>query len=173
LTPGPLHVRPLTREDAPEYRAFRLAGLQEAPLAFGRSAEEYRHETLSAVADALQELPGERVTLGAFLHGTLVGAVTALRNPALKQRHKGSIYAVYVAPHARGQGTADALLTHLLAWATSAGLLQVTLSVSVPQVAARRVYARHGFTVYGLERRAMRVDGQDVDEELMVRFLDI
>ena len=44
--------------------------------------------------------------------------------------------------------------------------------VSVTQMAARRLYAAQGFTVYGLERRVLRVTGQDVDEEHMVCFLD-
>ena len=158
--------------DAEAYFRLRLAGLEESPLAFGRSAEEYRLETVAGVATALEELPGERVTLGAFVAGALVGIMTLVCNPALKQRHKASIFAVYVAPEARGQRVGDRLLGGLLEWARAAGIGQVQLSVSVTQTAARRLYARHGFTVYGLERRAMRVGGQDIDEELMVCVLD-
>ena len=125
------------------------------------------------MAAGLGEVAGERVTLGALLEGELVGAVTLARNPALKQRHKASIYAVYVAPAARGQQVGERLLAALMSWARAVpGLLQVHLGVSVTQTAARRLYAAQGFTVYGLERRALRVNGQDVDEEHMVCFLD-
>ena len=125
------------------------------------------------MAARLGEVLGERVTLGASLEGELVGVMTLARNPALKQRHKASIYAVYVAPAARGQRVGERLLAALMAWARAVpGLLQVRLSVSVTQTAARRLYAAQGFTVYGLERRALRVKGQDVDEEHMVCVLD-
>ncbi len=168
-----LEVRPLTAADASAYFALRLSGLEESPLAFGRSAEEYRQEPLEKVALNLPERPGERVTLGAVQRGELVGAMTLVRNDALKQRHKASIYAVYVSPAARGQRVGERLLTALLSWAHAVpGLRQVHLSVSVPQTAARRLYAAQGFTVYGLEPRALQVSGQDVDEELMVKLLD-
>ena len=169
-----LNIRPLSAGDAAAYFVFRLSGLEESPLAFGRSAEEYRRESLEAVAARLGEVSGERVTLGAFLEGELVGAMTLMRNPSLKQRHKANIYAVHVAPAARGQRVGERLLAALMAWARAVpGLLQLQLGVSVTQTAARRLYAAQGFTVYGLERRALRLNGQDVDEEHMVCFLDV
>lgn len=126
------------------------------------------------MAAGLGEVAGERVTLGAFLEGELVGAMTLARNPVLKQRHKANIYAVYVVLAARGQRVGERLLATLMSWARAVpGLLQLQLGVTVMQTAARRLYAAQGFTVYGLERRALRVDGQDVDEEHMVCFLDI
>ena len=124
------------------------------------------------MAAALHERPGEAVTLGAFVEGRLAGAMTLVRNPALKQRHKANVYAVYVAPYARGHRLGDRLLAALVDWARAAGIGQLHLTVSVTQQSARTLYLRHGFAVYGLEPRAMRVDGQDVDEELMVKFLD-
>jgi RimJ/RimL family protein N-acetyltransferase len=172
LTPG-FKLRPLTSADAAQYFELRLSGLEESPLAFGRSAEEYRSEKLETIAERLEELPGERVTLGAFLHSELVGIMTLVRNLALKQRHKADLYAVYVSPQARGQKVGETLLTALLQWARAVpGLRQVHLAVSVPQTAARRLYVRQGFTVYGVEKRALQVAGQDVDEELMALFLD-
>ncbi|WP_424951846.1 N-acetyltransferase family protein [Deinococcus sp.] len=173
MTLPELLIRSLTATDAPVYFAFRLAGLAESPLAFGRSAEEYRHEPLETVAAGLAEHLGERVTLGAFLSGELVGAMTAVRELTLKRRHKGNIYAVYVSPAARGQRVGETLLSALLAWAGAVpGLEQLHLAVSVTQEPARRLYLRHGFQVYGLEPKALRVNGRDIDDELMVRFLD-
>lgn len=168
-----LNIRPLSAEDAERYFSFRLSGLEESPLAFGRSAEEYRRESLEAVVARLGEVSGERVTLGAFLEGELVGVMTLAREAGLKKRHKAVLVAVYVAPAARGQRVGERLLAALMSWARAVpGLLQVQLSVSVTQTAARRLYAAQGFTVYGLERRALRVNGQDVDDEHMVCFLD-
>ncbi|GGR32351.1 GNAT family N-acetyltransferase [Deinococcus ruber] len=166
-------LRPLTADDAAAYFPLRLRGLEESPLAFGRSAEEYRQETPESVAAALEPLEHERVTFGAFVEGALVGSMTLVRQSGHKQRHKAMLYAVYVAPETRGQRVGSQLLEALLKWAGKVpGLRQIQLAVSVPQDAAYQLYLRHGFTVYGLEPRALHVGGQDVDEYLMVRVLD-
>ncbi|WP_407571339.1 GNAT family N-acetyltransferase [Deinococcus altitudinis] len=147
--------------------------MEESPLAFGRSAGEYRSEPLETVAAGLEERPGERVTLGAFLRGELVGAMTLVRDPGLNKRHKAVLVAVYVSPAVRGQRVGERLLVALISWARAVpGLRQIHLSVSLTQVAARRLYAAQGFRVYGQEPRAMIVNGQDVDEELMLLVLD-
>ena len=51
------------------------------------------------------------------------------------------------------------------------GLEQVTLSVSVSQEAARRLYHALGFEVYGYEKHALKVSDTYVDDEHMVLWL--
>jgi RimJ/RimL family protein N-acetyltransferase len=51
------------------------------------------------------------------------------------------------------------------------GLEQVSLSVSVPQAAARRLYSALGFEVYGYEKHALKVGETYVDEEHRVLWL--
>ena len=52
-----------------------------------------------------------------------------------------------------------------------ARLEQVTLSVSVPQEAARRLYSVLGFEIYGYEQHALKVGETYVDEEHRVLWL--
>jgi RimJ/RimL family protein N-acetyltransferase len=79
---------------------------------------------------------------------------------------------VYVTAAARGQGVAKAMLTRLLDHVRGyGGLGQVTLSVSVPQEAARRLYRAFGFEVYGYERHALKVGETYVDDEHMVLWV--
>ena len=52
-----------------------------------------------------------------------------------------------------------------------AGLEQVTLSVSVSQEAARRLYSALGFEVYGYEPHALKIGETYVDEEHRVLWL--
>jgi hypothetical protein len=51
------------------------------------------------------------------------------------------------------------------------GLEPVTLSVSVPQEAARRPYRALGFEVYGYETHALKVGETYVDDEHIVLWL--
>jgi ribosomal protein S18 acetylase RimI-like enzyme len=51
------------------------------------------------------------------------------------------------------------------------GLEQVTLGVSMPQMAARQLYDTLGFQVYGYERHALKIDATYVDEEHRVLWL--
>ena len=47
------------------------------------------------------------------------------------------------------------------------GLDKIQLTVSVTQSAARKLYASLGFHAYGVEPRALQVNEQFFDEELM------
>lgn len=166
-----MDVRVLTDGDAADYFDLRLDGLRREPTAFGTSASEYALRPLSAVRARLLPDP-DSVTVGAFVEGDLVGVATLVRSEALKTRHKASVVAVYVAPHVRGRGVGRAVLSRVLDHARKAeGLDQLTLAVSATQTAARALYVSLGFVPFGLEPRALRVEGQDVDEEHMVLFL--
>ena len=71
---------------------------------------------------------------------------------------------------ARGRSVGRALITDLIARAPQ-GLEQLLLSVSSAQDAARQLYRSLGFEDYGLERRALKVEGRYVDEAHMVLWL--
>jgi len=127
------------------------------------------------VAAGLEERPGERVTLGVWRGAELLGMITLVRQPSERPRlhHKADVHGVYVAPAARGLGVGSGLLLALIAWARGVpGLLQLHLGVSVTQDAARRLYHRHGFRVWGLEPRALRIEGRYIDEEHLCLMLD-
>jgi ribosomal protein S18 acetylase RimI-like enzyme len=69
-----------------------------------------------------------------------------------------------------GRFCGAALLEALIAHA--AGVVeQVRLGVIDTNIAAIRLYERHGFEVYGREVRALKTAAGYADEVLMVRFL--
>jgi ribosomal protein S18 acetylase RimI-like enzyme len=75
---------------------------------------------------------------------------------------------MYVADSARGAGVGRALLEALIERARQIpDLEEVLLSVAVTQAAARTLYASLGFESYGLERNALRVGEQSIDEDYM------
>lgn len=157
-------IRVLSETDVNAYRALRLEMLRGEPGAFGRSAEEFGARRLQRVAEQLRPGP-ERFTLGAFEGERLLGVATFVREAGLKTRHKGNVYGVYVTPAARGRGLAGQLLAELIGRARQLpGLAVLMLAVSEPQAAARALYARLGFTVWGREPDALRVGGEAIPE---------
>ena len=167
-------VRALTVADAESLWAMRLRALREHPEAFGRSYEETRDIPLDEVHDRFRTdwAPPANVVLGAFLDGQLVGTTGLYRVETIKERHKATIWGVYVAPDARGRGLGRALLEAAIAHAaTLPGIEQLRLSVGSRSTAARALYTSLGFAPYGLERAALKLDDGYVDEEHLVLHL--
>jgi ribosomal protein S18 acetylase RimI-like enzyme len=155
-------IRPLRQRDLPLYRPLRLEALLRHPEAFGSSFEEEQGSDLSHL---IGDPPN--VTWGGFVDGVMVGTAGLVVSPRLKQRHKGHVVGVYVAPPWRRTGLARALLDHLVADARKSGLILLTLSVTVGNTAARRLYLHAGFNVYGVEPLSLRVGPDLLDEDLM------
>lgn len=154
-----LDLRPLTAADAPAYRAVRLAALQSDPLAFITTAAEFAARPLPDVAAQLVPRPAS-VSFGAFVGEALLGLLTVARETRPALAHRANVFGVSVRPAARGQGCGDALLragiAHARGWE---GVTSLHLGVMETQHAARRLYERHGFEVWGTQPDAV----QDAD----------
>ena len=157
----------MRQDDLPLFRPLRLEALRRHPEAFGSAFEEEQGGDLASLIGA-----PPNVTLGGFVAGALVGSAGLVVSARLKQRHKGHIVGVYVDPAWRRSGLARGLLHALIHQARAQGLMVLTLSVTVGNPEARRLYLRVGFTVYGVEPLSLRVGQAFLDEELMVLRLD-
>ncbi len=149
--------------DAEAFFALRRAALLDAPLAFGASPEDDIATSVEAVRELLQR-GAENAVYGACAPD-LVGAVGIFREQHRKAAHKAHIWGMYVAPPQRRRGVADALLDAALAHARSlSGVDWVHLSVTSSAPAARRLYERAGFQLWGSEADSLRHAGQRADE---------
>jgi ribosomal protein S18 acetylase RimI-like enzyme len=162
-----LLVRQLTAADAAAYRDLRLEALQNAPTAFGSN---YEAESKQTVADFEGWMTRSYIA-GAWLADELVGSASFYRLDSAKAAHRGNIWGVYVRPAARGHGVARAVMENVLAFARTQ-VQQVHLAVVTGNGSALKLYEHLGFTTYGIEPRALCVDGRYYDENLMVLRFD-
>ncbi|MBS4172703.1 GNAT family N-acetyltransferase [Bacillus sp. FJAT-49736] len=167
-----MNIRILKENDAPIYQDLRLKGLKNNPEAFGSTYERESAFTLQMIEERIK--PSEdKFVLGAFNPSDLlVGIVTFMRETSLKTSHKGNIFGMFVASEVRGQGVGRLLLLDLIERARNFdGMEQLNLTVVSNNTAAKKLYSSLGFTVYGVERNALKFDGEYFDEDLMVLFL--
>jgi RimJ/RimL family protein N-acetyltransferase len=166
---GEVLLRPSRREDATAYRDLRLDALQRSPAAFGADYESSAARPLRFWEERMaQGAPGEQgVTYLALTGDALIGMTSLVRNTLAKTQHSAAIFGVYLSPNWRGAGVADAPLAACLAHGRALSLRVVRLGVVTTNTSAIRLYLRHGFAVYGVEREALFVDGVYHDELLM------
>jgi RimJ/RimL family protein N-acetyltransferase len=167
-----MNVRLVTEHDAEEFVRLRLEALTREPYAFGRAPEDALPWPPESVGARLRAVPEGNFVVGAFEGSQMVGQAGFVRHEGRKVHHKGSIWGVYVTAVARGKGVAKGMLTQMLDRVRGyPGLEQVSLSVSVRQEAARRLYSALGFEAYGYEQHALKVGETYVDEEHRVLWL--
>lgn len=155
-------VRILRPTDAAPLRALRLQALLTEPTAFGASYEDARARTEGDFrAEIENAAPG--AIFGAFDGNALVGMAGLKREDSRKSCHKGYMWGVYVAPSHRGQGIARALTTAVIGQAREIVVL-LQCSVQTRNIQARGLYESMGFLTYGVEKKALCVDGDYYDE---------
>ena len=167
----PIYIRPIRRDEAPAWRALRLEGLINHPEAFGSSPEEFSVLDMAAVADRIPAPGEDDVLFGVYENGVLDGCAGFYRDTSLKGRHKGTLWGVYLRPALRGRGFGEALVDAVIEHARArVEILKCVVNPESP--GARRLYLGRGFKTYGMEPRALRVNGRDQDDELLALILN-
>jgi ribosomal protein S18 acetylase RimI-like enzyme len=172
-TKGNVTIRTAVISDAAALRGLRIEALADRPEAF---AADY----VAAVADSPQvwadlvtknASDNRGVICVASTEEGLVGMTGLGRGHWPKTRHSGVIWGVYVSPEWRGLKVAEGLLNECAAWAKAQGMLVLKLGVVTTNTPAIRFYARCGFTVYGIEPRAIYYNDVFYDELMMAKSI--
>jgi len=158
-------IRPFRPDEAALYREIRLEGLRMHPEAFGSAFEQEQARPLDFFRERLET----NVIFAGFLGEEPLGTAGFMVQAGVKRAHKGMLWGMYVRPAARGTGLARLLVETVLAHARERVEL-IELSVVAENRVAYRLYASLGFEPYGLERRALKIDGRYWDEALMVKM---
>ena len=169
-----MEIRLLDRHDASAYQALRLQALRDSPHAFSASHGDEAGRGLGEVAARIAPAADGSVrTFGIFEDGELAGFVALIHPQRAKLRHGAELAGMYVAPSRRRRGLGAALLQAVIARARSIdGVCQLGLSVNASNAAARALYRSAGFASWGVQPRALRIDGVFHDEEHLLLCLD-
>lgn len=144
-----IRIRPARPDEWETWRDLRLRALADSPDAFGETLAEalsYDHtKWQSHVAprvDAIRYL--------ALRDDIPVAMCVLVTEPLI-----ANIYAMWVAPEARGRRIGEVLLAEAIVTATLRGVAEVRLRISDTQAGARRLYLRYGFVPTG-DRQPLR-----------------
>lgn len=169
-----MEIRLLTSQDADAWWHLRLIALKDEPHSFAESAEEHEARNNEDTQKFFRALSPENFIIGAFENGELSGMAGFYREKHTKFRHKGTIWGVYVRRKSRGKGLARAILNEVIRHARMIdGLEQILLVVAATQEGPRKLYESLGFRRYGVEPRSLKVNGEYIDDELMILYLRV
>jgi ribosomal protein S18 acetylase RimI-like enzyme len=95
-----------------------------------------------------------------------VGIAGLRRADGLKTQHRATLWGMYVSPTARRQGIGAALVRLVIEKAREQ-VEELNLTVAAHNGAAISLYEAFGFVIFGVDKRALKVEGAYVDEVLM------
>lgn len=140
-------LRALSPDDAPAYRALRLAGISELPQAFCTTHALESSLPPGQISRRLQHTPLQRI-FGVFNDTQLIAMAGLRREPIAVVHDKATVWGVYVAPQARGQGLGRQLMQAITAHACSIPeLVRLRLAVAHDNQAALSLYLGCGFVL--------------------------
>jgi len=134
-------IQRMPPDDWQRVRSVRLRCLADAPDAFGSTLERDEALPLGEWRRRLEN--PEAVTFLAVYDGADVGITVSLPWP--DREGTVGLFAMWVAPEARGQGIGGGLVDAVTAWAREGGHTQVALDVADGNEPAIALYRSRGF----------------------------
>jgi len=169
MSPSPADAtfRRLEVTDAADFLRLRLAAITEHPEYFGAPAAEEAAGGIPLFEKRIRGFQDGDAAFGAFLGDEMVGITALFRAASGTMRHRGEMWGVYVAPKARGTDVAEGLIRALIAHARQY-VDVLTGHVTTTNLRAKAFYDRLGFSITGVERKILKVNGRHFDQELLI-----
>ncbi len=167
-----LEIRQVEAHDLALFKEIRLESLRNHPEVFASVYEIERGDSDDKWFERIAASDGRSsITYMAFVDDELAGMIGIFRGFSPKNEHSGTIWGVYIRPHYRKQGIATRMLAACTVWAKEQAMQVLKLNVVTTNTNAIVCYSRFGFQVYGLEPKALLVDGNYYDELMMAKMI--
>lgn len=157
-----MNLKILTPEDWRAWKDFRLQALHDAPDAFLSSYDE---EVLKPDNAFVHDITNNTIFVG-MSGDQIVACAGFYRMSPTRVNHRGILWGMYTSPEYRRKGYADACINAVVKYAKS-HVIQLHLSCVITNTSALHLYEKHGFSKYGTEPRALKINDHFVDEHLM------
>jgi ribosomal protein S18 acetylase RimI-like enzyme len=133
-----------------QVRDLRLAALRDTPDAFGATLDEEGEQPATWWRSRLAREDAHTLVASVLTpDGLTVGVGLCVLAPVTDRAGTLGLFAVWVAPWARGTGAGDALLLAAIERARERGAQELALDVGDHNAAAVALYTRHGFVPSG------------------------
>lgn len=160
-------LRQLMPEDAEAFSALRRLVTADNPVPMGLTLAEEQSRTIEGFRQQLGA-PAPNAAFGIFLDTELVAcSAVAWTGSFASSRHKVVLWGTFVKPGFRQRGMGKAVVRRALEHAKKNGARRANLTVYLPNPEAISLYESLGFSVYGVEPEAVRLDGTYHDGKCM------
>jgi ribosomal protein S18 acetylase RimI-like enzyme len=132
-----------------EVRALRLAALADSPDGFAATLEHEGQQPDEFWQERLQRPSVATLVASTAAPADRAGVGLAVVAPWPGDAASAGLFAVWVAPQARGRGVGDALMRAAIEEATARGYARLVLDVGDDNGPAIRLYERFGFVRTG------------------------
>lgn len=160
-----IYIRVLTVDDLCAYKSIRLELLKNEPVNFGSSYDEENSFDDSFWANRLTN--NKIIVFGAFDQETLVGISLAVTNPRKKIKHIATLNSMYVKKEYQNKGIGKKLIIAVIKFLKDKDVEILNLSVVTTNIAGINLYKHFGFTIYGEEKKGIKLNNKYIDMYLM------
>ena len=161
-----IKVKILNVDESNEFRTVRLSALKKSPEMFGSTYIAEVDKPLGFFENCLSS----STVFGAYHEDKIIGLATLTQENGIKFSHKAFLSSVFIEPEFQQKGVASNLLSAVIEHSKKY-VEQILLTVADDNKSAIHLYKKFGFETYGIETKAMKDNGQYIDEILMKRFI--
>lgn len=163
-------IRPLIEDDAAAFLALSKKIMGETQFMVREPDEicatvEQQQAQIRAVA-----LRNFHLMLVAVEQDELIGYLNGVRGESRRTHHKLSLSIGIVQKHV-GKGVGTQLFISMETWAKQRGITRLDLAVVTHNRRAIALYQKRGFTIEGIKRHSLCIEGNHIDEYIMAKLL--
>lgn len=164
--PQEISIRPLTSQDAAEFKKLRIMALTRDPQAFLNTLERETNWPVERYSsDIWYSQSGSPFGYyGAWMGTSLAGYVKVTASGLVKQKHVAFLYNLYVSPDFRNQKVASTLFSHVVNSLKKHEVECIYASCIASNELALLFYQKMGFEKVGIQPKCVKWNGMYDDE---------